>query len=429
MSKKFGDLTILSRVLIAVGIAIVTFTLSSKGRTSSEDTICNKASLPSEIISPTEKVPIDADVLAEGWKEVLYKPPDDRSGTVIASVRDGWLHIERHLPGGKMLWHIILAQATGPLPPEVTFKARDDGSKYPSYAVITYLNGLYFIKDDGYYLRCRRQSKSAEFKSCLKPPSQTPEYKQLGIAGYGHSDLVGWSSESQLIVGTGGPNDMSDCLVYLAYLETKEEISWQARATKTGMRCFSYGTGEAFLYDDGELLLAKLVSKEQAESLSALRRKKTRKLAVGSAAPEFNFQRVLTPNKDTLSIKEFEGKVLLLDFWGIWCSPCVKSLPKLHKIYDTYRNKGFIILGVHSSYNCDELDAFLQKHTISYPVAVASEEMEKDYGITAWPTYILVDRQGKIISVNTGALPKDKQIKEVLQGYDSKTVTNSPDSP
>ena len=226
MGKKSGGLTILSRVPILVGIAIVTFTLSSKGRTSSGDTTCSKTTLPSEIISPNEKVSINADVPAEGWKEVLYKPPDHHSGTVIASVRDGWLHIERHLPGGEMLWHIILAKATGPLPPEVTFKARDDGSKYPSYAVITYLNGLYFIKDDGWHLRCRRQSKSAEFKSWLKPPSQTPEYKQLGIAGYGHSDLVGWSSESQLIVGTGGPNDMSDCLVYLAYLVTKEEISW-----------------------------------------------------------------------------------------------------------------------------------------------------------------------------------------------------------
>ncbi len=353
----------------------------------------------------------------EGWKEVLYEAPDNRAGSVVAFIKDGWLNLQRRLPSEEMLWHIILAQATDSLPPKVTFKARDDGSKYPSYAVITYKDGVYFIKDDGFYLRCRRQLKNTNHSSWLQPPPIS-DYNQLCSAGYGCNDLVGWAGKSQLIVGTGGPNDMSDCMVNLAYLEPEEEIEWMASATKMGVRSFSYKEGEAFLHDDGELLLAKMEIVKK--TLSTSRNERNSKIAAGLPAPEFKFQQVLVPNKNKLSIGEFRDKVLLLDFWGMWCEPCIKNLPKLQKLYDTFKDKDFIVIGVHSLRSCDKLDEFVEKHNITYPITIASEEMQKDYDITSWPTYILVDRKDKIISISIGTLPTNGEIERILQRHNSK---------
>lgn len=142
----------------------------------------------------------------------------------------------------------------------------------------------------------------------------------------------------------------------------------------------------------------------------------SKELNKGQSAPLFVAK---TPKGKPLRLIDYRGKYVLLDFWATWCRPCVQNLPKLQKLYYKYKDKDFMILGIHSSHKCDNLDEFVRKHNIPYPIAIASEEMQTDYGITAWPTYILLDKQGKITSIDIGILLTDKQIEAILRKHGS----------
>ena len=122
-----------------------------------------------------------------------------------------------------------------------------------------------------------------------------------------------------------------------------------------------------------------------------------------------------------LTLKELRGKVVLIDFWGTWCGPCVAEIPNMIKLYDTYHDKGLVIIGIHD----DSLNSIkdlekkideLSKNNwdnkkIPFPIALdggGNQNIEGNsrsakgintaaYGIQKWPTIIIIDKQGKLI--------------------------------
>ena len=109
-----------------------------------------------------------------------------------------------------------------------------------------------------------------------------------------------------------------------------------------------------------------------------------------------------TDGKDR-SLADYRGKVVLLDFWGIWCGPCVRELPSLERLKEKYEAKGVVFLGIHSpGEEIEQVRKFLGLKGITFPSGIDAGELNtygttvERYGVTGFPTIILVDRKGLV---------------------------------
>ena len=113
--------------------------------------------------------------------------------------------------------------------------------------------------------------------------------------------------------------------------------------------------------------------------------------------------------------RKAKPKATLLDFWATWCGPCRKTLPVLANIYKKYGDKGVEVIGI-SSEGLGELNAFYnQVHASPYPLyRDATQDLWRRYGIRAVPTLMLLDKDGYIKRVWSGA-PTEYMIEQLLK--------------
>lgn len=107
-------------------------------------------------------------------------------------------------------------------------------------------------------------------------------------------------------------------------------------------------------------------------------------------------------NSEPLSLKSLKGRVVLIDFWTFACYNCRNTLPSLKKWDAQYRDKGLTIVGVHTpeldfERDIDQLRREVAGLGINYPVVTDQDYSTwKAYGVEAWPTVFLLDKQGRI---------------------------------
>lgn len=105
-----------------------------------------------------------------------------------------------------------------------------------------------------------------------------------------------------------------------------------------------------------------------------------------------------------ISLADYRGKVVLLDFWAVWCGPCVGEIPDIKKVYEKYHDKGFEVIGVSFDEDDAMLREFLKEKDIPWQNIMDNEgfrgRFAKQYGIRGIPSPFLIDRHGKVISVN-----------------------------
>lgn len=130
----------------------------------------------------------------------------------------------------------------------------------------------------------------------------------------------------------------------------------------------------------------------------------------GAMAPDFMLPKARGEGSVTLS--DYRGSVVLVNFWATWCPPCREEIPAFIKVRDSLHAQGFEIIGV----SLDEGGApvvvpFAQEFGITYPLAIGDQRVTRSYGgIRGIPTSFLVDREGKIVQKYIG--PIDAQTLE-----------------
>jgi len=132
----------------------------------------------------------------------------------------------------------------------------------------------------------------------------------------------------------------------------------------------------------------------------------------GKPAPDFTLQ---TPDGKPYSLAALKGKPVLLDFWATWCGPCRKATPAVEQVYRQYKDQGLIVLGVDGGEQSAVVTDFLKKTPMAYPAVLSGEStVLKDYQVKAFPSFVLIDRDGKIAAYEVG-LGGNEMLTEMLE--------------
>jgi thiol-disulfide isomerase/thioredoxin len=132
----------------------------------------------------------------------------------------------------------------------------------------------------------------------------------------------------------------------------------------------------------------------------------------GKQAPEFQ---VKSLEGKTFGLAALKGKPVLLDFWATWCAPCRRSMPILDKIALELKNTDLVILGVNTGEDRKVVEAFLKKRPFEYPAVLSSESgILESYQVTAYPTFILIGRDGNILANDIGFGGED-QLRRMVE--------------
>ena len=126
-------------------------------------------------------------------------------------------------------------------------------------------------------------------------------------------------------------------------------------------------------------------------------------------APDFTLKDL---NGKKISLSDYEGKVLFLNYWATWCPPCRVEIPDFIEVYNAYKDKGLEILGVSlDQIGADQVSKFAERFKMNYPVAMATKDLFRNYPPPqAIPTTIVIDRNGKIQYRKVGMMSKQEII-------------------
>ncbi len=146
---------------------------------------------------------------------------------------------------------------------------------------------------------------------------------------------------------------------------------------------------------------------------------------IGKPAPAFDYG--ITAHGDSVTAESLRGKVVLVDFWAVWCGPCIATFPHLNSLHDEFHDAGLEIVGVTRQYNYEwseeqgrasrsteevaletelaMLEKFMDHHELRHPTVVVPKEsqMHSSFGVTGIPHAVVIDREGIVRLVKVGS--------------------------
>jgi peroxiredoxin len=136
----------------------------------------------------------------------------------------------------------------------------------------------------------------------------------------------------------------------------------------------------------------------------------------GQEAPAFS---VTSVKGDAVSLKDFKGRPVLLNFFASWCPPCREEISGLINLHKQYSKDSIAILGIAvasllTPESVGDVKPLAEKLAIPYPVAIATEQIAKDYHFKGIPTTVVIDKDGKIAKTFYG-YHDDKVIEAAVQ--------------
>ena len=124
---------------------------------------------------------------------------------------------------------------------------------------------------------------------------------------------------------------------------------------------------------------------------------------VGDTAPDFALRSADGSNR---RLAEYQGDVVMLNFWATWCGPCRQEMPHLEKIYERYEPAGFTLLGINVDGDPEKAARMAEDIGVSFPVLFDDDKIvSKLYDIRAMPVTVMIDRDGRVREIHHGYRP------------------------
>lgn len=122
----------------------------------------------------------------------------------------------------------------------------------------------------------------------------------------------------------------------------------------------------------------------------------------GQIAPDFELR---TTNGERFKLSENVGKkIIVLNFFATWCGPCRAEMPELNRYFNQHKSEGFVLLGIDSEEKQDQVDGFMRELKLDFPAGIDQGPIQKQYGVSSFPTTVLIGVDGKVQFYESGAL-------------------------
>jgi cytochrome c-type biogenesis protein len=137
--------------------------------------------------------------------------------------------------------------------------------------------------------------------------------------------------------------------------------------------------------------------------------------AIPNEVPLFSWY---TENGQKTSIMDYKGKIIIINFWATWCSPCRNEIPVLVKTYHKYKERGLVMLGIclDQDISLNDLAAFVGENELNYQVVFDNGMLESGFGgISAIPTTFILSKDLKVLNKYVGEMDEERMNK-LLEG-------------
>lgn len=143
---------------------------------------------------------------------------------------------------------------------------------------------------------------------------------------------------------------------------------------------------------------------------------------VGKSAPDFT---LIGTDGKTHRLKDYQGNLVVLNFWATWCAPCRLETPLLQMTYARLQTAGLVIIGVDQAEEVGAVNSFVKEFNLSYPILLDTDlAATQAYGVIGLPTTFFVDPKGIVRAKQIGMLTDDS-----LQQYLEQFLTPISETP
>ncbi len=108
---------------------------------------------------------------------------------------------------------------------------------------------------------------------------------------------------------------------------------------------------------------------------------------------------------DKVSLSDYRGQVVMVNFWATWCPPCRAEMPIIESAFEQYRGQGFVVLAVNNAERLNQVDSFATEFKLTFPVLLDySADISYQFGIKGYPTSLFFDSKGNKYATHQGML-------------------------
>lgn len=132
---------------------------------------------------------------------------------------------------------------------------------------------------------------------------------------------------------------------------------------------------------------------------------------IGATAPDFQLPSLAG---EPVALSDYQGQVVLVNLWATWCPPCKAEMPAINEFYETHQNEDFVVLAVNSQEDAATVQRFIDVQKFTFPVLLDTQaDVMNQYKVRGLPTSFVIDRDGIIRYVHTGAITR-QQLEDVI---------------